>query len=120
VFEYRDGAYIFKTPPKRVVYYADVKEAFAFDGLLLMKGVIYEKSNPKNASGPFYAWAEPWNFEGKDTWALIAIHRGEHDGSPLGGVDSRNGNLYAISDKTRQADVRAGQGQPPALPGEKR
>jgi hypothetical protein len=83
-FEYKGGSYVFKNPAKRVIYYADVKEAYKFDGLVLMKGQIYEKDNPKNVTGPFYAWAEPWNFDGKDTWALVAIHRGEHDGSPWG------------------------------------
>ena len=83
-FEYKGGSYIFKTPAKRVIYYADVKEAYKFDGLVLMKGEIYEKANSKNVKGPFYAWTAPRNFEGQDTWALIAIHEGEHDGSGWG------------------------------------
>jgi hypothetical protein len=39
------------------------------------------------------------------------------EGNPDARNLSRDGNLYAVNDKTIQADVRAGKGQPPALPG---
>ena len=83
-FDCQGGAYIFKTPADRVIYYADVKEAYDVDDLVLMIGSIYEKANRKNVTGPFYAWAEPKKYEGRDTWALLSIRRGEYDGSSFG------------------------------------
>jgi hypothetical protein len=79
-FECKGDSFIFKKPANRKIYYARVTETLKDGSLILMKGKIYEKSNPENVLGPFYAYAEPAD----GTWILVSINRGEHDGSSFG------------------------------------
>ncbi|MDR3076771.1 MAG: hypothetical protein LBU26_05675 [Synergistaceae bacterium] len=83
-FERTAGSFVFAEPEARTVYHARVREAYEEDGMILMKGELYERGNPGNSGGPFYVWAEPHGNGGREAWLLVSIHRGEHDGSPFG------------------------------------
>jgi hypothetical protein len=75
-YNYSKGSYVFTIPAGRLIYYARVSEAFMDGSRILMTGEIYSKKDPKEVHGPFYAYAKPWKYGGKDTWALLSLHEG--------------------------------------------
>jgi hypothetical protein len=83
-FERTKAAFLFEKPAPWTIYHARVDEAYDEDGVILMKGELYERDAPKNTGGSFYAWAEPYIYGGENTWSLVSIHRGKHDGAPFG------------------------------------
>jgi len=76
-YDYSKGSFVFATPANRVIYYARVSEAYKEGDRVLMTGEIYNLKNPKDIRGPFHAYAKPWKYGGKDTWALLSLREGK-------------------------------------------
>ena len=77
-YDYSNGNYAFVQPADRTIYYARVSEAYIDGDRILMIGEIYNLKNEKDIRGPFYAYAKPWKYGGRDTWALLSLHEGKH------------------------------------------
>ena len=76
-YDYEGGSYIF--PAEKLddnVYYARVTDAYKDGSKILMEGTIYNIKDPKDILGSFKAYAKPWKYGGKDTWALLSMKLG--------------------------------------------
>lgn len=73
---YYDGKfYHFWAADGEAVYHARVGEVYQLaDGNLRMTGELYNADDNDDAKYPFEAVVKPYNFNDKDTWAIIGIH----------------------------------------------
>ena len=58
---------------KDKVYYAQVIGVYKDGNKIRMEGKIYNIKNSKDVLGSFSAYAKPWKYGGKDTWALLSM-----------------------------------------------
>ena len=84
-FECENEMFVFDEPAPRKVWHARVDEAYREDWTILIKGFIFNIDDPLEVRGNFWAYAQQPDREGAGEWTLLAIHEGEHDGSPFGG-----------------------------------
>ena len=82
-FEYENETFVFDEPEPRKVWHARVNEAYREDWTILIKGFIWNRNDPLEVRGNFWAYAQQPDREGAGEWTLLAIHEGEHDGSPF-------------------------------------
>jgi hypothetical protein len=83
-FEYKNEAFVFDEPKPRKVWHTSVEEAYKEDWRILMKGFIYNRDDPSEERGSFWAYAQqPEGRRGSGEWTLLAIHEGEHDDQEL-------------------------------------
>lgn len=75
-YSFAKGAYTFPAPDKKTVYYARLTAAYKDGDQIIMTGEVYNLKNPAEVRGPFHAYAKPWKWGGKNTWALISLHEG--------------------------------------------
>jgi hypothetical protein len=83
-FEYKNKVFVFDIPEERIIWRVSVDSAYDEDGVILMKGLIYNKDDMSRERGDFWAYAEKTDRGGEEEWTLISLHEGEHDGSPFG------------------------------------
>jgi hypothetical protein len=76
-YDYLKGNFVFAQPANRTIYLARVSESYIDGSRILMTGEIFNLNNVKDIRGPFYAYAKPWKYGGKDTWALLSLHEGK-------------------------------------------
>lgn len=72
-FLYDGKKYIFEASNLDTAIYADVKEVYRSGEKIIMKGEIYRDDEVKDVLGKFTAYAKPWKYGGKETWALLSI-----------------------------------------------
>ena len=72
-FIYDGKKYIFEGANLDTAIYAQVNEVYRSGKNLLMKGDIYKDDGVKEVLGKFTAYAKPWKYGGKETWALLSI-----------------------------------------------
>ena len=75
-----DGSLYHFTPPEKpgLVRFARVNRArLTNEGLVKMRGEIYNAENEKEILGTFKAVAKPHTWNGRKTWALVEIHTKE-------------------------------------------
>ncbi|MCL1876232.1 MAG: DUF3160 domain-containing protein [Synergistaceae bacterium] len=77
-YDFSKGSFEFTKPANRTTYYARVSEAYMDGGKVLMTGEVYNVKNTKEIRGQFHAYAKPWKYGGKDTWALLSLHEGSY------------------------------------------
>ena len=77
-YDYSKGNFVFAKPANRTIYYARVNDAYRVDGKVLMTGEVYNLKKPKEIRGQFHAYAKPWKYGGKNTWALLSLHEGSY------------------------------------------
>ena len=72
---YYDGTYYhFDGADGEAVYYARVDEAVRdFDGMIVMRGEIYNYADKKDILGKFKALAKPHKYGGRNTWAILRM-----------------------------------------------
>ena len=84
-FECENETFVFDEPEPRKVWHASVTEAYQEDWTILMKGFLYNRDDPEEVRGNFWAYAQqPQERQSAGEWTLLSIHEGEHDGSPFG------------------------------------
>jgi hypothetical protein len=83
-FEYKNKIFVFDLPAQRKIIHASVDSAYEEDGVILMKGLLYNKDDASEERGDFWAYAEKTDRGGEEEWTLISLHEGKHDGSPFG------------------------------------
>jgi len=89
-FECVNETFVFDPPEPRKIWHAEVEEAYKEEAykdgyfITLMKGFIFNKDDPSEVRGKFWAYAQqPSDRQGAGEWTLISIHEGEHDGKPF-------------------------------------
>lgn len=72
---YYDGTYYhFDGSDGEAVYYARVDEAVRdYEGMIVMRGEIYNYADKKDILGKFTALAKPHTFGGKNTWTILRM-----------------------------------------------
>ena len=73
IFAYDGKNYIFDGADGDINPHAKVTEVYRAGNNLLMKGKLYNPEDPGEIQGTFKAYAKPWRYNGKDTWALISL-----------------------------------------------
>ena len=56
------------------VYYADVHEVSRRKGVITMSGELYNLRNKKDRPATFTATAKPYEWNDKDTWAILSLN----------------------------------------------
>ena len=56
-----------------VTYYADVQDVKKERRIIVMSGELYDVDNPKDRPATFVARAKPYEWNGKDTWAILSL-----------------------------------------------
>jgi|GEM_PF-2282660 len=82
-FTCTNNTFIFTRPEPRTLWHASVNEAYWEEDLILMKGTLYNKANPAEKRGKFWAYAQEGE-PGTGRWNLISLHEGGHDGAAFG------------------------------------
>ena len=65
--------YHFEKAEGETVYYADVQQASREGKVVNMSGELYNVENKKERPAKFQAVAKPYNWKGKDTWAILSL-----------------------------------------------
>ena len=55
-------------------YYADVQEVEKNDGIITMKGELYDINDKSERPATFTATAKPYNWNKKDTWSILSLN----------------------------------------------
>ncbi len=70
---YDGKCYHFEGADGEAVYYAEVKQATEHNGLIEMRGELYNTEDKNDRPGTFVAQAKPSKWNGKDTWTIISL-----------------------------------------------
>ena len=73
VYPYRKGMYYFRAASGEEVIYADVQKVSKKDGVITMRGELYNVEDKSDKRGTFVATAKPHKWNGKDTWAILSM-----------------------------------------------
>lgn len=71
--------YHFEKAEGETVYYADVQQASREGKVVNMSGELYNVENKKERPAKFQAVAKPYNWKGKDTWAILSLRTDWND-----------------------------------------
>ncbi len=73
-FTYDGKKYTFDGADGEAIYYAKVTSAKTIaDGVIEMKGYLYNADDESDRNGTFTALAKPYTYGGKNTWSIISM-----------------------------------------------
>ena len=72
-YHYDGKVYHFEGADGEAVYYAEVKKAVNERGVVRMTGDIYNADDKTDRPWTFEAFAKPYKWKGKDTWAILSL-----------------------------------------------
>ncbi len=73
-FKFDGKKYIFDGADGEAIYYAQVTSAKSIaQGVIEMKGYLYNIEDKSDRNGTFVALAKPYKYNGKNTWSIVSM-----------------------------------------------